>query len=264
MRTLCPNLNREDGLQTVLEVPIPEETFTMFPDNKNTNISTTTAWHNIKSWMKPQAERSSPRSSGASRNSTNIQLLLGVVGAPLIPLPVHSDHTVSSRNIKDHPIVSLHSTTNFVFYVIIVARSNRPLCINFDMQEAAMSKYIVQQYIAATGGQKAINSIDSMCVIGKVKMETSDFISGDTLGLSRDDNNKMTRGKNGGEMGGFVLWQQKRAELWCLELVVSGYKISAGSDGKVSWRQTPWNHSHASRGPPRPLRRSFQVKATSL
>ncbi|XP_074382711.1 uncharacterized protein LOC141724450 [Apium graveolens] len=230
MRTLCPNLDREDALQTVLEVPVPEETFSTFPDKNHTNISTTTAWHNIKSWMEPQTERSSPPSSFSSQN-TNIQLLLGVVGAPLIPLPVHSDHTVISRNIKDHPI------------------------------EAAMSKYIVQQYIAATGGQKAINSIDSMCIIGKVKMKTSDFITGDTLGLSQDDNNKMMRSKsvrNGEEMGGFVFWQQKRTELWCLELVVSGYKISAGSDGKVSWRQTPWNHSHASRGPPRPLRRSFQ------
>jgi hypothetical protein len=40
--------------------------------------------------------------------------------------------------------------------------------------------------------------------------------------------------------------------------VVSGCKISAGSDGKVAWRQTPWHQSHASRGPPRPLRRSLQ------
>jgi len=61
-----------------------------------------------------------------------------------------------------------------------------------------------------------------------------------------------------GEVGGFVVWQ-KKPELWCLELVVSGYKISAGSDGKVAWRQTPWHHSHASRGPPRPLRRLLQV-----
>ncbi|KAJ6717984.1 hypothetical protein OIU79_006007 [Salix purpurea] len=60
-----------------------------------------------------------------------------------------------------------------------------------------------------------------------------------------------------GEMGGFVLWK-KRPDLWCLELVVSGCKISAGSDGKVAWRQTPWHHSHASRGPPRPLRRFLQ------
>ncbi|XWS74876.1 hypothetical protein CRYUN_Cryun01aG0035900 [Craigia yunnanensis] len=58
-------------------------------------------------------------------------------------------------------------------------------------------------------------------------------------------------------MGGFVLWQ-KGPDLWSLELVVSGYKISAGSDGKVAWRRTPWHHSHASRGPPRPLRRFLQ------
>lgn len=65
------------------------------------------------------------------------------------------------------------------------------------------------------------------------------------------------KGGAGGEIGGFVLWQ-KKPELWCLELVVSGCKISAGSDGKVAWRQTPWHQSHASRGPPRPLRRSLQ------
>lgn len=121
MRTLCPNLDREDGLQTVLEVPIPEETFSNFPDKDNTIISTNTAWHNIKSWMKPQAERSLPPSSVSSRN-TNIQLLLGVVGAPLIPLPVHSDHTVSNRNIKDHPIVSIDNTTKLLFcntYVVV-------------------------------------------------------------------------------------------------------------------------------------------------
>lgn len=111
MRTLCPNLDRQDGLQTVLEVPIPEETFATFPNN-NTHISTT-AWHNIKSWMKPQAERLSPPSPVSRQNNTNIQLLLGVVGAPLIPLPVHSDHTVSSRNIKDHPIVRIHNTMIF-------------------------------------------------------------------------------------------------------------------------------------------------------
>lgn len=127
-----------------------------------------------------------------------------------------------------------------------------------------MAKYIVQQYIAATGGEKALNAIDSMCVMGKVKMATSDFISGDGLGLNFGfmGNTKHMKNKNlkngGGEMGGFVLWQ-KRPDFWCLELVVSGYKISAGSDGKVAWRQTPWHHSHASRGPPRPLRRSLQV-----
>lgn len=40
-----------------------------------------------------------------SRNA-EIQLLLGVVGAPLIPLPIRCDHQPINRNIKDHPIVS--------------------------------------------------------------------------------------------------------------------------------------------------------------
>ncbi|CAK9142109.1 unnamed protein product [Ilex paraguariensis] len=95
-----------------------------------------------------------------------------------------------------------------------------------------------------------------MYAMGKVKMAASEFIARE--GLSNSKVMKMKSLRNGGgEMGGFLLWQ-KRPDLWCLELVVSGCKISAGSDGKVAWRQTPWHHSHASRGPPRPLRRSLQ------
>lgn len=127
----------------------------------------------------------------------------------------------------------------------------------YVVQEASMAKYIVQQYIAAVGGESALNSVDSMCAMGKVKMAASKFCAGEG-----SLNSKVVTVKNlrngGGEMGGFVLWQ-KRPDLWCLELVVSGCKISAGSDGKVAWRQTPWHHSHASRGPPRPLRRFLQV-----
>lgn len=64
--------------------------------------------------------------------------------------------------------------------------------------------------------------------------------------------------RNGSELGAFVLWT-KNPDLWYLELVLFGYKMSAGSDGKVAWRQTPWHQSHAMRGPPRPLRRLLQV-----
>lgn len=104
MRKLCPNFDREDGLETVLEVPIPEE---MFTTNKNTHRS----WQNVKSWMKPYSEKSSPAASMTALfggRNTEIQLLLGVVGAPLIPLPIRSDndHHPINRNIKDHPIVS--------------------------------------------------------------------------------------------------------------------------------------------------------------
>ncbi|XP_041000497.1 uncharacterized protein LOC121246413 [Juglans microcarpa x Juglans regia] len=220
MRKLCPNYDREDGLDTVLEVPIPEE---MFSNRNGANRS----WQNMKSWMKPTAEKSqqSMTTVFGSRNS-EIQLLLGVVGAPLIPLPIQCVQQPINRNIKDHPI------------------------------EVSMAKYIVQQYIAAVGGEKAMSSIDSMYAMGKVRMAASEFSAGEG-----SLNNEVVKVKSvrhgGGEMGGFVLWQ-RRPELWCLELVVSGCKISAGSDGKVAWRQTPWHHSHASRGPPRPLRRFLQ------
>ncbi|XP_022743498.1 uncharacterized protein LOC111294456 [Durio zibethinus] len=223
MRKVRPNFDLPDGLDTVLEVPIPEE---MFVSNKNGHRS----WQHMKSWtnMKPNSERS-PASMTAlfGGRSTEIQLLLGVIGAPLIPLPIKYDHDNSiSKNIKDHPI------------------------------ESSMAKYIVKQYIAAVGGEKALNSIDSIYAMGKVKMAASEFSAGDG-----SLNNKIVKVRNlrngGGEVGGFVLWQ-KRPDLWCLELVVSGWKISAGSDGKVAWRQTPWHHSHASRGPPRPLRRFLQ------
>lgn len=128
-----------------------------------------------------------------------------------------------------------------------------------NIQEASMAKYIVQQYVAAVGGEHALNSIDSMYAMGKVKMAASEFWSGEGCLNGKAAVKGKNNGKGGGgEMGGFVVWQ-KRPELWCLELMLSGCKISAGSDGKVAWRQTPWHHSHASRGPPRPLRRFLQV-----
>ncbi|XP_047969591.1 uncharacterized protein LOC125213218 [Salvia hispanica] len=206
MRTLCPNLDREDGLDTVLEVPIPEE---MLASTKNRS------WQNMKSWITPRP----PPASVFGGRAAEIQFLLGVVGAPLIPLPIRCDRTVHN-NFKGCPI------------------------------ESSMAKYIVQQYIAAAGGEHALNSIDSMYAMGKVKMAASELVAGD----AKVKNNVRP---GAGELGGFVLWQ-KRPDLWSLELMVGGCKISAGSDGKVAWRQTPWQNSHASRGPPRPLRRSLQ------
>ncbi|KAJ8542094.1 hypothetical protein K7X08_016960 [Anisodus acutangulus] len=223
MRTLCPNLDDENGLETVLEVPIPEEMFVNSHKHKS--------WQNMKTWIKSYSTHDKSITHAASviggRNA-EIQLLLGVVAAPLIPHPIQCNHSINKK-INDHPI------------------------------EASMAKYIVQQYIAAAGGDHALNSINSMYAMGKVKMVASEFIEGDGLGLNNGKAvMKIKSAKNGaGEMGGFVLWQ-KRPDLWSIELVVSGCKISAGSDGKVSWKQTPWHHSHASRSPARPLRRSLQ------
>lgn len=125
----------------------------------------------------------------------------------------------------------------------------------FVLQESSMAKYIVQQYIAAAGGEHALNAIDSMYAMGKVNMSASEFAAGESNRVRKVKNTK----QGDGEVGGFVLWQ-KRPDLWSLELMVSGCKISAGSDGKVAWRETPWQNSHSSRGPPRPLRRSLQVR----
>ncbi|KAK9270859.1 hypothetical protein L1049_026445 [Liquidambar formosana] len=208
MRKLCPNFDKEDGLETVLEVPIPEEMFT------NMGSNAAMRWRNMLAWMKAQrADKSSHLLAGSSNE---FMLLLKLIGSPLIPFQVQLDHAVT-RSIKDCSI------------------------------EASTAKYIVQQYVAATGGQAALNSLNSMYAVGQVRMISSD--------MRQDDNTVHARGNC--EVGGFVLWQ-KNPDLWFLELVVSGYKVSAGSDGTVAWSQSSSQPSHANRGPPRPLRRFFQ------
>lgn len=102
--------------------------------------------------------------------------------------------------------------------------------------------------MAATGGQPAFNAMNSICVVGQVKM------TGSHVQLSEDSANAA----GNSEMGGFVLWQ-KNPDLWCLELVVSGFKICAGSDGKIAWNQSSSQPCHANKGPARPLRRFFQA-----
>lgn len=101
----------------------------------------------------------------------------------------------------------------------------------------------MRQYIAATGGDKMTGSMYAM---GKVSMKISEM-----------DGVILTSEGIGRVMGGFVLWK-KSPDLWCIELMICGYKISAGSDGNVVWRQTPWCLPHSTRGPPRSLRRSIQ------
>lgn len=106
MKKLCPNLDHEYGLETVLEVPIPEEIFI----NKSGNT-----WKNMKQWIKPNNES---RSSCFEDSNTNIQLLLGVVGAPLIPFPVTNEYKpFITHNIKSHNIVSIHET---LFLLILI------------------------------------------------------------------------------------------------------------------------------------------------
>jgi hypothetical protein len=114
------------------------------------------------------------------------------------------------------------------------------------------ARYIVEQYVAAAGGEAALSAATSMYAMGKVRMSTS-------KGRAAKKGMGVGSGGAGEVSGGFVVWQ-KKPELWCVEMVVAGgTKMSAGSDGKVAWRQTPWQQAHASRGPPRPIRRCVQV-----
>ncbi|XP_057964451.1 uncharacterized protein LOC131155358 [Malania oleifera] len=209
MRRLCPNLEREDGLETVLEVPIPEDMFKSLGNNVEVR------WQNMLTWMKAQnsGKWSSPL---IAARFNDLRFLLFIVGSPLIPLRVHLDHSIR-RPIRDCSI------------------------------EASTAKYIVQQYIAATGGQAALNSVQSMCVTGQVKVGASDFHQG----------GDSVRARSSEETGGFVLWQ-KNPDLWCLELVISGCKVTSGSNGKLSWRQSSNQRNSISKGAPRPLRRFLQ------
>ncbi|GLT58049.1 hypothetical protein SLA2020_309740 [Shorea laevis] len=214
IRKLCPNLDNEDGLETVLEVPIPEEMFTKMGSNAALR------WQNMRALMRAQSAFDKASTLLQAKSGGEFFALLKLVGAPLIPFQVHSlassEHSITGA-LRDSPI------------------------------EVCTAKYIVQQYLAATGGLAALNSMTSMYAVGQVKMIGSEMLQGDDT----------VQTKGNCEVGGFVLWQ-KNADIWYLELVVSGFKINAGSDGKVAWNQSSTQPGNATRGPPRPLRRFFQ------
>lgn len=97
MRKLCPNFDREDGLETVLEVPIPEEMFVKLGANLALR------WENMATWMKAQTSDkwSSPIIAG---RYNELSFLLFIIGSPLIPLQVQLDHSIH-RPVKHASIV---------------------------------------------------------------------------------------------------------------------------------------------------------------
>ncbi|XP_076922109.1 uncharacterized protein LOC143583775 [Bidens hawaiensis] len=209
MRVLCPNLDREDALETVLDVPIPEEMFTRMGSTVGLR------WQNMATWMRAQTidKWSSPI---IANRYNELSFLLYMLGSPTLPLQIQLDNS-SASSIRNSSI------------------------------EASTAKYIVQQYMAAIGGQPALNSVQSLCAIGQVKINASDFHQGD----------EPVKAQNKEERGGFVLWQ-KNPDLWCLELLVSGCKVISGCNGKNSWRQSSNQLRPMDRGPARPLRRFLQ------
>ena len=119
------------------------------------------------------------------------------------------------------------------------------------LQETSSAQYILQQYIAASGGQKLQNSIRNAYAMGKVRMVASEFETATRVVKNRN-------ASRCAESGGFVLWQMN-PDMWYVELSVGGSKVHAGCNGKLVWRHTPWLGAHTAKGPVRPLRRALQV-----
>ncbi|KAK9123777.1 hypothetical protein Sjap_013379 [Stephania japonica] len=143
MRKLWPNFDQEDGLDIVLEVPIPDEMLKKMGDKAIQRWKSTIALKKSHSVTKSFSTSNVPNPN--SGRNAELQLLLNVIGSMLLPLQAPTDHAMN-RPIRDTSI------------------------------EASTEKYIVQQYVAAMGGPVALNAIRSMYAIGQVKMSASSFM----------------------------------------------------------------------------------------
>ncbi|KAL8487618.1 hypothetical protein ACS0TY_024075 [Phlomoides rotata] len=162
----------------------------------------------------------SASTSGSGYSRSDLRLLLGVLGAPLAPVHVSNIDTLPHLSIKDTPI------------------------------ETSSAQYILQQYLAASGGHKLQSSIQNAYAMGNVKMLASDIETA-TKVIKNRSSSKVA------ESGSFVLWQMN-PDMWYVELALGGSKVRAGCNGKLVWRHTPWLGAHSAKGPVRPLRRALQ------
>ncbi|XP_076933200.1 uncharacterized protein LOC143599017 [Bidens hawaiensis] len=170
-------------------------------------------------WCRAPAGSGSGSGSGAYQRS-DLRLLLGVLGAPLAPVHVSNLEPFPHLSIKDTPI------------------------------ETSSAQYILQQYMAACGGQKVQNSIHNAYAMGKVKMLAFDIETATKVIKNRNSSRTA-------ESGSFVLWQMN-PDMWYVELALGASKVHAGCNGRLVWRHTPWLGAHAAKGPVRPLRRVLQ------
>ncbi|XP_020399396.1 uncharacterized protein [Zea mays] len=159
---------------------------------------------------------------GSFRRS-DLRLLLGVMGAPLAPVSVSTAEPLPLAPVKGAPI------------------------------ESSSAQYILQQYLAASGGAKVLRSARNAYAMGKVRMVASEFET-----ATRVVKNRGAAAAAAVEQGGFVLWRMS-PDMWYVELAVGGSKVRAGCNGRLVWRHTPWLGAHAAKGPVRPLRRALQV-----
>ncbi|XP_050387446.1 uncharacterized protein LOC126803744 [Argentina anserina] len=168
--------------------------------------NTTKSWNRMKSLIVLQKRmKSLMKPTPLARDDIALASLLKVIGAPLTPA------FLSSNNNADQ-----------------------------QPSEGNSAKYIVKQYVAAVGGERALSSSDNLCAKGNVKITMSNGKRGSSKFVGGDSEHGMPR---------FELWQKR--ELWCMDLMLSaGYKVCMGSDGKAP---LPWHHTYAYQVPPLPL-----------
>nr|GME14091.1 uncharacterized protein LOC109153330 [Ipomoea batatas] len=154
-----------------------------------------------------------------SGSGSDLRLLLGILGAPLAPVHVTNNDPLPHLTIKHTPI------------------------------ETSSAQYILQQYMAASGGQK-LQGIANAYAMGKLKMLASDLETATKVIKNRNSSKTP-------DSGGFVLWQMN-PDMWYIELALGSNEVHAGSNGSLVWRHTPWLGTHAAKGPVRPLRRALQ------
>ncbi|XP_009111789.1 uncharacterized protein LOC103837206 [Brassica rapa] len=210
-------IERSGSLRPVMEGPDPDEEEEgggggSVGDSKRLGSG-------LGNWVKGQLSRAPSVAATAAHRRNDLRLLLGVMGAPLAPIHVSSSDPLPHLSIKNTPI------------------------------ETSSAQYILQQYTAASGGQKLKSSIKNAYAMGKLKMITSKIQTATRTVRNRNPSKA--------ETGGFVLWQMN-PDMWYVELSVGGNKVRAGCNGKLVWRHTPWLGSHTAKGPVRPLRRGLQ------
>ncbi|KAL7154980.1 hypothetical protein ABFS83_03G041800 [Erythranthe nasuta] len=187
------------------------------PNGSGPGDSRSDRWAN---WLCRAPSVSTAGQPGPAYSRSDLRLLLGVLGAPLAPVHVSNNEPLPHLSVKDTPI------------------------------ESSSAQYILQQYLAASGGHKLQSSIQNAYAMGKVKMLASDIETATKVIKSRNS-------AKDPESGGFVLWQMN-PDMWYVELALGGSKVHAGCNGKLVWRHTPWLGAHAAKGPVRPLRRALQ------
>ena len=99
MRKVCANLDREDALDTVLEVPVPESYHELSSGRGGRRRRRT-----VKAWVRSHMDQRHRR-DGAPPSRADVQLMLGMIGAPLVPQPVEARKAMAGQDIKEEPIV---------------------------------------------------------------------------------------------------------------------------------------------------------------